>query len=163
VTQPGLLQGFYLFASTKGWAGGGLKTTIPELPGSKVITIEEGPLRYKDVYWTYPGGEQSFGLTIIWIYDSGQEVWLPAWYMQFGGHYPERVITFLKAALSQSYETKEFLGGRGPLEFQQGNLQYRNHPEKNEFDDFKGEEEVLENGVRAGFHWYRGNLMIPRI
>ena len=162
--QPGLLQAFYLFASAKGWAGGGVKTTIPELPGSKVITVEEGPLRYVDLYYIYPGSEGSFGQTVIWIHDGGQELWLPAWGMQFGGRYPERVIAFLKAALNQNYKAKEFTGGRGPLQFKQGNLEYHNHPDpgKKGFDDFKGEEEVLEDGVQSGFHWYRGQLLIPK-
>jgi len=161
--QPGLLEQFYLFASSKGWAGGATKTTIAELPGAKVIVKEEGPLRYVDHYYIYPGSEQTFGQTVIWIYEGGpREGWFPAWGMQFGGRYPERVIDFLKTALLQTYEAKEFVGGRGPLEFQQGNLRYLNHLKKNEFDDFEGEEEVLEDGVQVGFHWYRGLLLIPR-
>jgi hypothetical protein len=81
--QPGLLETFYLRASAKGWAGGGVKTTIPELPGSKVITVEEGSLRYRDVYYTYPGSEISSGHTGIWIYDDTRGGWLPAWIMHY--------------------------------------------------------------------------------
>lgn len=163
--QSGLLQAFYLLASAKSWAGGGAKTTIPELPGSKVITVEEGSLRYVDLYYTYPGSEESFGQTVIWIHDGGRQIWLPAWGMQFGGSYPERVIVFLKAALQQAYEAKEFIGGRDPRQFVQGDLVYENFPrvDRNSFDNFLGKERILEVGVgRVGFHWYRGHLLIPR-
>jgi hypothetical protein len=64
--------------------------------------------------------------------------------------------------LRLTYEGKEFIGGRGSLEFRQGNLQYFNHPEGDEFDEFEGEEEILENDVPVGFHRYHGNLLIPR-
>lgn len=161
--QPGLLEMFYLRASAKAWAGGAEKTTIAELPESKVITTEEGPLRYKDVYYTYPGSEESSGHTGIWVYDDTRGRWLLAWIMHYGGHYPEGVIPFLKAVLRQAYEAKEFMGGRGSEYSRSGNLRYRNYVEKNDFRDFKGEEEIreVEHGVQLGFHWYRGHLLIP--
>ncbi|MBI4138111.1 MAG: hypothetical protein HY482_00755 [Candidatus Wildermuthbacteria bacterium] len=54
-----------------------------------------------------------------------------------------------------------FVDGRGPLEFRQGNLLYLNHPEKSGLNDFQGEEEILENNIRVGSHWYKGRLLIP--
>ena len=161
MTEPGLLKAFFLLASAKGWAGEGTKTTSVEFPGAKIVTVEEeGFLRYIDCYYTYPGSDRSFGQTVIWANDRGEK-WIPVWGMQFGGYYPESVIAFLKEALQHTYETKQFIGGRGPLEFQQGDLCYVNEPKKNECSDFEGEEKVFVNGVQVGFHWYRGLLLIP--
>lgn len=158
MVQRGLLEAFYLLASSKAWAGGNIeKTSISHLPGAKVLVFEEGPFRYVDMY--YAKNNQSFGQTVIWVFARGIE-WMPAWGMLYGGGYPERVISFLKTALLKSYEEKQFIGGRGLLSFREGNLLYLNHPEKNEFQDFHGWEEVIENGVQLGFHWYRGLLLL---
>ena len=158
-----ILEDYYFRGSAEGWASGATKTTIPGFPGSKVITVKMGLVLYTDVYWTCPGSEQSFGVTVMSAHDLEHAVWIPVWRMQYGGEYPERVIAFLKAALRQTYETRRFVGGRGPTEFREGNLQYINQPDarKNEFRDFRGEERILEGGVQVGSHWYRGGLLIP--
>ncbi|MDO8633415.1 MAG: DUF5680 domain-containing protein [Candidatus Wildermuthbacteria bacterium] len=154
----------YLFASAKGWAGGARKTAIPDFPGSKAIRVQMGLILYSDVYWTCPGSEQSFGVTIMSAYDIARVTWIPLWHMQYGGRYPERMIAFLKTALRQTYNAGEFVGGRGPREFSQGgDIFYINDPdpEKNDFREFRGEERILEGGARVGSHWYRGGLLIP--
>lgn len=159
MVQAGILERFYLLASSRTWAGGSKGDSILQLPGAKALHFGEGSLRYTDMYYISSETDQSFGQTVIWVLDK-RTVWLPVWGMQYGGHYPKRVIDFLKTALQECYISKEFVGGRGPLEFRQGNLAYLNHPEKNEFKDFYGYEEVIEDGVQLGFHWYRGQSLL---
>lgn len=158
-----ILQGYFLEGSILGWAGGGAETTIPGLPGSRLIVVNMGLIVYRDIFWTHPRSDHSFGTTIMSVRDFSLEGWFPVWHMQYGGQYPEYTIACLKAALRKTYEAKEFVGGRGPLEFQRGNLEYRNHPDPHEkdFKCFKGDEEIVFGGLQVGFHWYRGGLMFP--
>ena len=159
-----ILQQYFLEGSILGWAGGGAEITIPGLPGSRLIVVEMGLIVYRDIFWTHPRSNHSFGTTIMSVRDFGLEGWFPVWHMQYGGHYPEYTIACLKAALRKTYEAKEFVGGRGSLEFRRGNLEYHNHPDphKKDFDGFEGDEEIVVGGLQVGFHWYRGGLMLPR-
>lgn len=120
-----------------------------------------GPWLVLDSWLELPDSPFSMGFTVIG-YLGRDRSWKPAvWCMQYGGWYKEHVIPFLQRALAVNYSQRIFLGGRGPRQYDEGDLHYRNYPKKNEFGDFYGEEEVLENDTPAGFHWYRGMLLLP--
>jgi len=127
------------------------KTTIVELPGSKVITFEDGPWVVKDVYFVSPGSTFSSGMTII--YYNCHVVWT----MQYQGSYPENIIPFLKRALAANYNKNEWCGGRGPAHYGEGELVYLNTRAYN-FEKFEGREEISRSpgGQLLGFHTYQG-------
>lgn len=159
-----LLQNYFLEASARGWAGNGPETILPDLPGARMIRIMMGLIVYEDVFWTHPGSDHSFGLTTMIVRDFKRDGWFPVWYMQYAGQYPKWVLKFLKQALRTTYQAGEFVGGRGPLEFLEKNLEYRNRldPHKTDFRNFQGEEEIVMGGLQIGFHRYWGGLMDPR-
>lgn len=134
---------FFFEAGTKTYAGGMTKTSIKELPGSRVLVYARPPYRYVDCYFSV--GERSFGQTGIWheALPSG-----PVWGMQYWGWCKDkRAIPFLKRALLAAYEERIFLGGRGPKHFSVGNeaLEYQNYLSRpGNFSDSEGEEKIWD-------------------
>lgn len=159
------LEEFFFEAALEAWAGKGKKTTITELPRSKVFIHGNKLFHYVDSYFKAAGGTASLGQTVIW----DKEKNIPIWWMQYHGAYPERMIPFLKTALCTAYENHEFWGGRGPLEFHQDGLTYINHLTKPSsfFDLFQGWEEIIEKNDgevdSSGYHHYVGGLLKPDI
>lgn len=144
---------FLFEAGAKTYAGGMARTTIPELPGSRVLAYERPPYRYVDCYFSV--GENSFGQAGIWheALPAG-----PVWGMQYRGWCKDkRAIPLLKRALLYAYEHRIFLGGRGPLRFsndEEGSV-YRNYPSRpGSFEDSEGEEEIRVSapGGKILFH-----------
>lgn len=86
--------------------------------------------------------------------------------MQYFGEYHAEAIPCLKAALREAYSRREFIGGRGPKTFQQGEYTYWNHCERDGFGSFYGREGVNKGycGKRGsgtiGSHSYQGGLML---
>lgn len=144
---------FFFEAGTKTYAGGMARTTIQELPGSRVLVYERGPYRYVDYY--YSVGENSFGQIAIWheALPAG-----PIWGMQYRGWCKDkRVIPFLKRTLVAAYEQRIFLGGRGQQRFRPAGatLVYQNHLLRSgNFSDSEGAEEIWDSslGAKALFH-----------
>src|SRR3989338_7286368 len=95
------LQQYFLEGGVRGWAGGGAETTIHDLPGSRMITVEMGLIVYTDTFWIHPRSDHSFGLTVMSVRDFNLKGWFPVWYMQYGGQYPKYTIAALKAALRE--------------------------------------------------------------
>ncbi len=150
------LKSFYLESAVKGYATGETKrSTIPELPGSRVFPNTKGEFRYADLY--FKSRTRSYGLVTLWI----EEV--PVWVMHRHGswrHHDKRVGPFLKMALSHAYSSKEFLGGRGPLIFRHGSLVYANHPDpKSNFTDFRGYEWITGDQTHIWDCEYSGGLL----
>lgn len=157
----------------EGWGSNALKEGRAK--NTEQIAISElSPFGYKAVRWSRGRGPwlvldswlevrdslASMGFTVIGYGTSAYEK-QAVWCMQYGGWYREDVIPFLKSALAVNYSQRVFLGGRGPDEYKEGSLVYQNHPTKNDFGDFQGEEKILDDGALAGFHWYRGMLLLP--
>ncbi len=140
------------------------KTSIPELPGSKlVLPYVAGPWRVADTYLVTPAGPRSGGMTVIW-YEG-----VPVWMMQYLGQYDERAVPCLKAALRAAYSRKEFFGGRGPDEFTFGVYRYQNDIDKRWRTDFQGSNffqgyEWVEmpgrSGQKLGWHSYQGMMLV---
>jgi len=89
----------------------------------------------------------------------------PIWEMQYGGFYPERVIPFLKKALSANYIHQIWIGGRGPKVYFDSVYRYRNRPtDMSLFEEFKGKETIHEQvdgqWTEIGHHYYRGGFLI---
>lgn len=155
------VESFYLDASVNTYAADAPKTTITELPRSKVLRYELGELTYVDLWFSYE--IHSFGQTIIW------RGGIPIWGMQYHGSVLDqdsRILPFLKRALKEAYMRREFLGGRGPLNYAELPLKYRNRPHPSStFLRFSGEEQILN--VDMGhkpvfFHKYRGIALRDR-
>ncbi len=143
------IEEFFLEASRQTYAADAPKTTIAELPKSKVLRYERGDWLYVDLYFSANG--KSFGQTIVWHQDQ------PVWGMQYRGDWDksdERVIPFLKSALKTAYDQGEFRGGRGPEYFENadGSLKYINHLPNSIFTNFSGDEKIYASG--KGFVLY---------
>ena len=152
-------------ALMNGYAGNAEETTIPALPGSKLIPFQLGPFKVFDCYHVSPkpGADTSalysFGQTIIWHED------VPVWMMQYQGAYDEQVIPFLKRALHHAYRSNNFVGGRGSRLYQDDEklYVYTNRVEPpNDWTHFRGREEVFStamDGALRGWHEYQGMLL----
>lgn len=148
-------QAFFLKAMAQGYASDAEKTTIAELPGSKVIVFGENDFSLKDVYYVGDDGK-SVGATTIWHRD------IPVWVMSYGGRYEKWVIPFLKTCLLAAYETGKFWGGRGPHTMQESGLTYVNMVSLShgDFTNFSGGERIhAPDGYCHGTHWYHGMLL----
>lgn len=159
------LTAFFLKAADECYAGGGKKTTIVELPGSKFYTLEakEGSFQYRDVYFT--NGDRSGGQTTI--FDDGKPVWLMQ-YMGWCQDDDSRILDFLKAALRMTYRNGIWCAGRGPEEFcdsKWNGLRYVNSPDigQDGFAHFSGTEQILDlknSGKPVFWHEYQGQLLV---
>lgn len=154
-----------------GYAGNAKKSTITELPNSKVITFKKGKWTVVDCYFVTLLSNSSFGTTIIYYDD------VPVWMMQYHGEYPKEAIPFLKRALRSCYDHGKFVGGRGPTTYEerdgQGYTYHNSLPmsdfHSNEPHNFAGREDIVKYyryryGVRSrvvGWHEYSGQLLIP--
>jgi hypothetical protein len=150
------IQGVFFEAMKKGWVARAEKITIPHLPGVKAIPFKKGGFYVLDYYFVNPFSQKSFGTTQIWFQDN------PVWVMYYGGFYNERVIPFLKRALSQTYQNRNFVGGRGPEWYEEEPLVYVNHAMPKHFERFKGNEEVYDSvrKVSLGWHDYWGMVLL---
>lgn len=164
----------FFAAMQNGYAGGATKSTISELPSSKVIRYKHDDFEVVDCYFTTPHSYYSFGTTTI--YYRGNAVWM----MQYRGQYPKDIISFLKRALRQTYEKSEFVGGRGPKGYVEGKkgdersfydesgsggLWYQNSvPSNCDWRRFSGNEQVYHVDYRGtnlkGWHEYDGLLLV---
>ena len=145
-------------AMRNGYAQDVTKTTIAELPGSKVIPFEWGEYKVVDCYFVTPHSDKSVGQTIIWHQD------VPVWTMHYGGRYAKIAIPFLKECLHRAYVTeRHFYGGRGPRFVRGDRFTYVNHINRDSFADFEGEEFVFDLSEQCfGHHWYRGMSLLKR-
>lgn len=150
------IQSFFFKAMVEGWAIGGQKIKIADMPGYKAIPFRDGDFYLLDCYCVTPNSPKSAGTTTIWFKD------VPVWFMNYGGFYEESAISFLKRALHNTYEVHQFVGGRGPILYEEGNLVYMNHPDPNDFAEFEGCEEVFEaeSGTSLGYHKYWGMSLL---
>lgn len=152
-----VIEEIFFKAVRAGYIGTPTKTTIPELPGSKVITFEDNEWLVKDVYFVNDLSGMSFGTTTIW------HCGLPVWYMNYNGWYHKDAIPFLKEVLFMSYSAKVFEGGRGPKEVrhEERRMVYFNRLTVNEFRHFSGVEEIWDfDHELLGSHRYDGRLLI---
>jgi len=166
------IQAFFLEAAGQCYAGDLSKTTIEELPKSKVLRYEKGDLLYLDVYFT--NDEHSGGQTVIYRDNT------PVWLMQYQGlcknDSPE-VLSFLKEALRETYCKGIWYNGRGPREhakypYVYDNLVYKglwelSGSKVSSFDSFMGIETIRdlstedfgEGGETVFRHRYQGTLL----
>lgn len=151
-----VIQSFFFKAMTEGWASGGQKIKIPDMPGYKGIPFRDGDFYLLDRYCVSPYSSSSAGTTTIWFKD------VPVWVMNYGGYYQERAIPLLMTALRSTYGKANFVGGRGPRVFRSGVMVYVNHPRLNGFVKFEGREEVFvaETSEPLGFHEYWGMSLL---
>ena len=161
------IKAFFLEAAAHTYAAGADNSTIAQLPGSEVLCFHgerDGRVfSYVDCYFS--SGRRSFGQTVISV---GR---IAVWGMQYHGFWQsedeERVIPFLKRALMAAYGAKAFVGGRGPRVYREteGGLLYCNYPESDDFTNFKGHEEIVDDTnatTLSGFlfrHKYNGLLL----
>jgi len=143
-------------AMRNGYAKEGIKKgKIAELPGSKTIPFAAGNFTLLDCYLVTPLHPHSFGQTIIWCDN------VPVWVMSYQGWYLESAIPFLKRALWEAYDHRDFFGGRGPHFFTEDGMTYVNNVEPpNDWRHFRGCEEIFDrNGQSVGWHEYQGLLL----
>lgn len=156
--KPTLEQVEHAFfeAIAGGWAQDVQKIRVPEFPGSKAIPFILGDFRVLDCYMVTPHSEMSAGITTIWHLDQ------PAWIMHYGGWYTKLAVPFLKSCLHRAYvDERRFYGGRGPTFVRGDQFTYVNRIERNNFDDFVGEERIFDLSEQCfGYHWYRGMSLL---
>lgn len=162
------LEDFFLAAARATFASGLEHGSISEIYGSKSYVyramIEDNFYVYQDVYFN-AGNGKSFGFTIISI--NRQYVWTMHYHGNCWGEYARGVknvqlMNFLKKALLNAYEKKQFFGGRG-IAFKERQFKYDNYCTKNNFEDFSGKEsiDVLPRLMfRAFYHEYEGGLVV---
>jgi hypothetical protein len=136
-------------------AGAKPRDLAPFLPGWKCLEFEEGNFHLVDMWNSSPNSRYSSGFTAIYWRDT------LVWTMQYMGWYENEAIPTLKAALRKCYDESLFVGGRGPDEFIDGDLNYRNYPGHNTFASFRGWERIADNtGHIKGMHQYNGQWLI---
>lgn len=165
ISDVARLEKFFLESAANTYAGKGVKSTIPELPGSKVYRVVEDDLLYVDKYQT--NGEWSGGETLI--YQGGVNVWRMS-YQGFCKDDDREVLHFLKVILGGTYKSSVFYGGRGfPQIWQKGEkhpgLYYENYPNPyhRDFSYFSGREHIKRwpNHIDQVFwHEYQGLLLV---
>jgi hypothetical protein len=151
------IQEFFFKAMMEGWAIGGQKFKIPEMPGYKAISFQDGGFYLLDFYCVTPNSLRSAGTTTIWFQD------IPVWIMNYGGYYAGKgVMAFLKRALCQAYEAREFVGGRGPHVYSDDQFIYVNQPRPNCSSKFEGREEIFSatRNFSFGYHEYWGMSLL---
>lgn len=152
------IQSFFFKAMAAGWAEGGQKIKIADMPSYKAIPFRDGDFYLLDCYCVTPHSPKSAGTTTIWFQG------VPVWLMNYGGFYEESAIVFLKYVLHKTYEAHQFVGGRGPLIYvnKQQQLVYVNRPRLNDFAKFEGREEIIDtkSGALLGFHEYWGMSLL---
>lgn len=164
------MEKFFLEASGRTYAAGTAPTTIPALPGSKILSYERPPFRYVDVYFTSPIGE-SWGYSLIYHEAMASR---PVWRLCYDGWYDRgdsRITAFLRAALAAGYQSGIFTGGRGPEFFTSPEefpgLIYYNHVAEKDFRKPAGRDKIVidvreaDNGRRERYwHVYSGGLLM---
>lgn len=168
VVMPTLeeVRAFFFRGMLNGYVSGSRTITrIPEMPGYKLAPFRHGDFYLLDMWSKTEDSDRSSGMTNIWYRDK------LVWEMQYGGHYPEEAIPFLKEVLRQAYESGNFYGGRGPRrhEDKSGIFLYTNEPWKfwrfGDFARFKGHEEIHRRGPDGyeliGHHDYTGMSILP--
>lgn len=131
-----------------GYAGGGQYRPDLDEPGRKIFRHDMGDLVYIDAYRST--GKKSAGEKTIYLRRDSE--WIALWAMQYRGEEftdDRAVIMFLKSTLLLTYQLRQFMGGRGPLEKTSGDrrLCYRNHL-FGEFTCFSGQEIICDNDPR---------------
>jgi len=152
------IEDVFFEAMASGWVSKPEEITVPKLPGSKAIPFELGDFKVLYCYMVTPYSDMSTGSTIIWHRG------IPVWVMYYGGWYTEVAMPFLKQCLASAYaEERRFYGGRGP-EFVRGErFTYVNRINRNNFNDFVGEERIYDLDEQClGFHWYRGMSLLQK-
>ncbi|EKD23798.1 MAG: hypothetical protein ACD_81C00181G0001 [uncultured bacterium] len=140
------------YASEEGDGVPKIKTT----DGYTTITCIEEGFTVVDRYYTMPRSTYSVGTTTIFY--KGKPIWL----MSYGGSYPKKVISFLKAALTKAYTTGSSVGCRGPQSCEEGDLLYINNCTSASFREMRGYEVIksIETGRVLGYHEYWGGSLI---
>ncbi len=153
----GEIEQIFFMAMRAGYAAeDAVETSLPGMPGSKVIEYRQGGYLVKDCWFVIPDSPYSFGQTIIWQNS------IPVWQMNYMGYYKKVAIPFLKRALRENYERGIFHGGRGPKHFQSGEIEYYNNADASGFERFFGKESIYRNHVTAlGWHQYQGSILFP--
>ena len=148
-----LLHAFFI-GMLHGYAQTSIKPgTVTQLPKSKIVSGEAvgTGVTVTDCWQTTPLTRQSFGTTTLSCPEG------LVWMMQYWGEYTDEVISFLRKALYEAYIKYEFIGGRGPHHYTDGKYTYMNIPSSNDFDNFHGTEQILdEKGNVLGWHKYHG-------
>ncbi len=154
------VEAMFFTAMQAGYAIEGTpKVQVIDMPGHKEIRYEDGPdLLLVDRWCVNPDSRKSAGTTTIWYQGT------PVWFMSYGGYYTEAGARFLKEALRTQYCVEgRFEGGRGPKVCSDpvAMLLYVNKTESNEFERFRGREEVshLQSGS-LGYHDYWGMSLL---
>lgn len=129
---------------------------VHDMPDFLAIHYRDGDFRLQDQYCAIPGEERSAGTTTIWFKDR------PIWIMNYGGAYSKEAIPFLRAVLRKTYETGQFIGGRGPAYYKGDSFIYFNQGRLFDFTNFNGREEIYryEDGEPLGFHDYWGMSLL---
>lgn len=147
----------------RGWVSGKIeKQEAPLLPGYKCIPFKIGRFSVLDAYSAPVSDGKSVGFMTIWFDET------PIWTMNYGGQYPREVIPFLKAALKSSIIRRDFVGGRGPSNFEHD--EYPDFVYINEVSDgncsflsFSGIEYIHDKislTIPLGWHEYWGMSLI---
>ncbi|MBU1557972.1 hypothetical protein KKC45_03360 [Patescibacteria group bacterium] len=166
ITVEDVLKFFWL-AKENGWASGKVDVKKDRFnPNLKRIVFQKERFFYQDKYWVTPVSNSSAGTTtILFLYN---RIWIPVWWMSYGGEYPKEVIPFLKEALMENIRLKQFKGGRGRCFFENSNypdLTYLNG-DTGDFSSFRGRESIYKGfnisstKKELGFHTYQGMSLI---
>ncbi len=158
------IEQFFFDAMRIGYAANPKETTLIDLPGSKVIIIQDRGFKMVDL-WFVGGNDKSAGSTMIFADNR------LVWKMDYRGQYQKEEIDFLKSALRAEYNKdyvqsaapEFFRGCRGPLLFLGSNgLAYTNNVKQGStFYQFEGREEIVSRtaGLVVGHHDYEGILL----
>lgn len=146
------LLGFLLEATRRGYAAGRSAAKIREPDGSTTIVHERGDWRLHDNYF---GGEPYGGREVVFF--GGRPLWMAVYYGWVAGVDvdAERVYVFLQHALR---EAPAAFPVRGPDEFSEGPLTYRN-AHVGGVANFSGEESIHEHGRPVYLARYLGGFI----
>jgi hypothetical protein len=146
---------FLVKAKKTTYAVGDLAKKIINDDKSTTLTFEEGDWKYHDNYF---GGEPYGGREVVFF--KNEPVYIMTYYGQVNEKVSDvkKIYGILMNALKLIPENKPY---RGPEEYTENNLEYRNSF-TGEVDNFSGEEKILENGNEVYSAKYMGGLVDQR-
>lgn len=143
---------FLVKAKKSTYAAGEKAEKITEKDGSTTLIFEDGDYKYHDNYF---GGEPFGGREVVQLENK------PVYIMVYYGRVAESVSDYnivygvLQGALSRVPGDRPF---RGPAEYREGNLIYKN-ASTGRIDNFFGEESISQNGKDIYRTKYMGGLV----
>jgi hypothetical protein len=149
-------EAFFRAMVESSWASGAEALPSSERPRYKMVLWRNHPWLVVDEWCVGPNGLYSAGSVTVFYHS-----W-PVWVMSFHGCYEKEAIPFLRQALMEAYEQRNFQYGRARPGYCTGPLIYSHRQSSGEFSRFRCQERITDTDQRRklGYHVVQGMLLI---